>query len=297
LSELVRRGGAEIASVIGTSWELEAAWPVPLREGTNIQHGPGIAVHLALSPSPTAARLVLWLETPLAVYLVERVLGGAAGHGAAHQALNLRPGEQGVLAYSAAKVARAFHELRVTEVSTEFPACLPGVLVPLSIAIGPVRSVVYTAWFDGDGERSAKWVYANLHVWLSEHLDDAELSALGSGDLLCFQPPALHYRDARLWGLARASFEGSERFEYASLEGDRIVRKHAPARRGAEGQIHIELTRQRVSVQELALFHGGQPLTLEGLPTHVTLSKNGVRFAEGELVLYRGQSAIRISAR
>jgi hypothetical protein len=296
LTALARRAETAIAAVIASEPRIRSGWPSLLEAETFVPHGPGIAVHLALSPSPLSARLVLWLEAPLAIFFVERLLGSVASGAAAHQSLNLRAAEQGVLAYAAAKVAQQFAAVRVTDVSADFPALQPGVLVPFSVEAGPLKAVALGLWFGGDGAQAPAHFASELQCWLNEDLDDAELSALASGDLLCFQHGGLREHGGRLWGPVLTSFQGCDDVECALIEGSSLVR-HAASPAKSEGRIRIELGRQSVGFDELAHFGSDQRIALR-LATHeLSLSKDGAIFATGEFVRYRQQLAIRISAR
>lgn len=296
LGELIRRVEEALAAIFEPPIRLQSAWPVSLRPETCAARGPGVAVHLAISPSPSAARLVIWLDAALAIYVVERTLGGS-GHGAAaHHTLNLRAAEQGVLAYVAARVSRAFDGLCVTDVAPDFPSGQSGVLVPLGVEVGKLRATACCVWLDGVGENAPAQFQAGLRLELLEDMEDAELAALAHGDLVRFEHAALHCRDGQLWGSALASFQGGGHTVLSTLEGRGIVRRFAPSPGRAPARMRIELVHQRVSFEQLARFGSGERIELEALPAEVRILKDGEPFARGELVLYRGRIAVRIAA-
>jgi len=230
-----------------------------------------------------------------AVELVDRVLGGS-GRAAVPGKVGLPTGaECGVLAYFAARCARACQaDLRVQDVSCE--SSPPD---PAEAVVWPLRLSATDAF-----ELDLKLIFANrthcprdtlsARIALVDTLE-GEL-ALEPGDLLISDQWALHSTSAGLSGLLELSVAGSSERTPLVLDGGTLRVAEGAPRPPQGNTAELAIATFGVGFAQLAELLDGEGVACPPL-AEATLLRRGRLVARGRLVRFQGQLALEVEAR
>lgn len=255
--------------------------------------GPELLVTCSQVPEDGARSAALLLPYAVALWLVERVLGGGAQLRVAPPASPLGEAECGVVAYAAARVLAALElpwairDVRCAarhELSAELAG---GVLWPFVLggALGPLEGRL---WLSEASARASSAAFT-LELSVEDTTRPLELEALEPGDALVSDTLSLTQTVHGLCGPVHVGVRGAS--ERLSGRLDRSGAQvyplaHVPAEPDV---VRWLLATRRVDLWTLACIAEGEPAAFgASLGEHVMLERQGVRLGEGRLISVRG---------
>ncbi len=283
----------ELRTRLDPELSLELAWPSRqiMTPGAGLASPRGCVIELGLGPGPTASAPSLWLDAGIAGALIDRALGGAGHPGLATLAAGPSDAELGVLAYLAARCAKALPPLWVRDVRTGPSSCDDGAyIVPCTLTFSQGRGVAQLVL---PPDRFAPASNLPLRVGVADVLDGEDLACLEPGDLLQGSSLQLLVTRAGLCGPCALQVPGLGTFE-GLLDGTR-ARLRSAVRLGSASTF-VELTRRSVSLAELCDLGASGSIEMPPLQDFVTLFHAGRERATCRLMRRGGELALRIEA-
>jgi hypothetical protein len=283
----------ELRTRLDPQLSLELAWPSRRNMPPRADHASarGCVIELGLGPDPTASTPSLWLDAGVAGALIDRALGGPGHPGLATLAAAPSDAELGVLAYLAARCAKALPPLWVHDVRTGPPACDDGAyILPCTVSFSQGRGV---AQLTLPPHLAAPASNLLLRVGVADVLDAEDLACLEPGDLL--QGPSLQLlvTSAGLCGPCALQVPGLGIFE-GLLDGTR-ARLRSSVRLSSPSTF-VELTRRSVSLTELCDLGASGSIDVPPIEAPLRLFREGQEHAACRLVRRGGELALRIEA-
>ena len=280
---------------LGAELAIELSLPVVGDEPSARQEraSPGVIVSLGFGPAPDAAAAWLWLDAAFASNLVDRALGGRGQLGIATATGLPSEAECGVLAYLAARSARAFESVWIRDVvaSRDSPPSA-SIVWPLSVR-----------WNGGSGVARLGLGASFNHALLSarigwfDGLSEAALTALEVGDVLISDGVALSATTRGLAGSCLLHVRGLSDTLRVVLESNQLHGRRAERVKPRTDELFVELQALALSVADLARLTAGGEITLPpAQAAQVQLTRNEQPLAQGELVQVAGSIGVRICA-
>lgn len=278
--------------------ELGCAFGLPRRLSSRVFRRwlgtPHVRITLASGADFDGTFCEVALPPEQAVELVDRVLGGS-GRAAVPGKVGLpTAAECGVLAYFAARCARACGaDLRVQDVSCESSPvdAAEAVVWPLRLSAGDALQLDLKLIFASRARCPRDALSARIAL-----VDTLERElTLKPGDLLVSDQWALHATSAGPSGLLELSVAGSSERALLVLEGGILRLAQGEPRPPHGHSAELVIATFVVSFTQLAELLDGAGLEGPPLAEAATLLRRGRQIARGRLVRFQGQLALEVT--